>query len=617
MSPQSGTAGAEPTMATGTGQVFLITDCGSTTTKAVLIAPGKDGYRLVARGESPTTLAAPVADVVVGVLNAVAVAAESCGRQLLTGTADRLLSPASNTAGSDVYLSTSSAGGGLQMLVMGVVDSMTAASAERAALGAGAIVTDVIAFNDTDSVADQLARLRQLRPDMILLSGGVDGGSTDQVCALAELIALARPRPRLVPKGRLPVIFAGNRDAREAVAQRLGEVVDLVVVDNLRPVLEEENLAPARGQIHAQFMEHVMARAPGYRQLLRLCDVPVLPTPAAVGKMIQQLAVDRDQALLAIDVGGATTDVFTAGPDQLDRTVSANLGLSYSIAHVCREAGWDAVARWLPFALSPEELRNRVKNKMIRPTTLPESLADLALEQAVAREAIRLAFAQHRTAVTPLRGVQKSGRVADAFATGTAEAGAANIRDFDLILGSGGVIAHAPRRQQAALMLIDALQPVGVTELVVDSGFLLPHLGALTAVSVDAVRQVLVADCLLPLGVCVAPLSAPLHRITELAQCRLTTPDGCVTQQTLQSGELRRLPLPAGEEAELVVTPSPRVDLGVGRGRQVRQRVRGGTVGIILDGRGRPLILAADPERRQARLRAWYRALDLYPEEMG
>src|SRR6476661_122974 len=174
---------------------ILATDCGSTTTKAILIERGDDGYRLVVRGEAPTTVEAPFEDVTRGVLNAVREVEELAGRRILDG--DRILSPQKGDEGVDLYVSTSSAGGGLQMTVSGLVLQMTGESAQRAALGAGAIVMDVIALNDGRRPHEKIRRLRQLRPDMILISGGTDGGDVRRVTEMAELLVAADPKARL------------------------------------------------------------------------------------------------------------------------------------------------------------------------------------------------------------------------------------------------------------------------------------------------------------------------------------------------------------------------------------------------------------------------------------
>ena len=242
---------------------ILATDCGSTTTKAILIERRDDGYRLIARGEAPTTVEAPFEDVTRGVLNAVREVEELAGRRLLDG--DLILTPMQHGAGVDLYVTTSSAGGGLQMMVSGLVLQMTGESAQRAALGAGAIVMDVIALNDGRRPHEKIQLLRQLRPDMILLSGGTDGGDVRRVAEIAEILVAAGPTARLGAGYRLPVVYAGNEGAAGVVRELLDSRTALKVVANLRPALERENLRPARDAIHELFMEHVMAHAPGYR----------------------------------------------------------------------------------------------------------------------------------------------------------------------------------------------------------------------------------------------------------------------------------------------------------------------------------------------------------------
>jgi uncharacterized protein (TIGR01319 family) len=155
---------------------ILATDCGSTTTKAILIEKRGEEYRLVNRGEAPTTVEAPFDDVTIGVLNATRELEDLTGRQLIHD--GKILTPQQDEKrGVDLYLSTSSAGGGLQMMVMGVVRQMSAESAQRAALGAGAIIMDVIAIDDGRKDYQKIQRLRELRPDIVLLSGGTDRAS--------------------------------------------------------------------------------------------------------------------------------------------------------------------------------------------------------------------------------------------------------------------------------------------------------------------------------------------------------------------------------------------------------------------------------------------------------
>ena len=594
---------------------ILATDCGSTTTKAILIEKRGDEYQLIVRGEAPTTVEAPVEDVTAGVINAITEVEELAGRKLLDNGS--IMKPQNGDNGVDIYISTSSAGGGLQMMVAGVVRNLTGESAERAALGAGAIVMDVIASNDRRLPHEKIERIRHLRPDMLLLSGGVDGGTTSHVVELAEIIAAARPRPRLGIAYELPLIYAGNVDAREAVQERLQDVMALEIVDNLRPVLEREDLMPTRHKIQDQFLEHVMAHAPGYKTLIDWTDAPIMPTPGAVGEIIQTVSAQQAIEVVGVDIGGATTDVFSVFKNKeaepiFNRTVSANLGMSYSVSNVLAEAGLENVLRWVPFDIEIGDLRNRVKNKMIRPTTIPQTLQELILEQAIAREALRLAFEQHKQLAVELRGVQQQRTISEAFAQAESGQTLVNMLGLDMLVGSGGVLSHAPRRQQAMLMMIDAFQPEGITHLAVDSIFMMPQLGVLAQVNPEAATQVFERDCLIHLGTAVAPVGIA-NDGDECLTVQISGGGMSPVDENVPFGELRRYLLPSGEKATLKLQPSRRFDLGAGNGNAVEAEVMGGIVGLVIDTRGRPLEIPTDSAERVAQLTKWQTALDTYP----
>jgi uncharacterized protein (TIGR01319 family) len=589
----------------------LATDCGSTTTKAILIERVGEEYRLVVRGEAPTTVEAPFEDVTRGVLNAIREVEEVADRRILDG--ERIITPQEGKVGVDLYLSTSSAGGGLQMMVTGVVKSMTGESAERAALGAGAIVMDVIASNDGRLPHQKIQRIRALRPDMILLSGGVDGGTTRHVVELAEMLSAADPKARLGAFYQLPVIFAGNKDARDEVVKILGPKTALTVTDNIRPTMEVENLMPARHVIHDLFMEHVMAQAPGYKKLMSWTPVPIMPTPAAVGMIIETIARERGIDVLGVDIGGATTDVFSVFGGVFNRTVSANLGMSYSISNVLAEATVENVLRWVPMEIDETDLRNRIKNKMIRPTTIPQTLEELMVEQAMCREALRLAMIQHKALAVGLKGVQQTRTISDTFDQTSSGETIVDLRNLALIVGSGGVLSHAPRRQQAMLMMTDAFLPEGVTEMAVDSIFMMPQLGVLSTVHPPAAAEVFEKDCLIRLGTVVAPWGEgkegqPAFRV------RLALPSGEVVRE-MKVGDLELLPLEMSANA--VLEPEKNWDLGAGKGRPVERTLAGGVVGVLLDARGRrPFVLPGDRSKRVAALRRWNAAMGMYPEDL-
>ena len=222
--------------------------------------------------------------------------------------------------------------------------------------------------------------------------------------------------------------------------------------------------------------------------------------------------------------------------------------------------------------MDERELRNRVKNKMIRPTTIPQTLEALVFEQAVAREALRLAYVQHKEFATTLKGVQQQRTVGDTFSQETVGPDDRRQHEARSARGSGGVLSHAPRMHQTAMMLIDAFEPEGFTTLAKDSIFMMPHLGVLAQVHPQASLEVFERDCLIYLGTCVAAKGHgqagqavfPVHRsasatLNESGQ--------------MMCGDLRLLPLGEGETATVTIEPERGFDCGAGPGKTVEREV--------------------------------------------
>ncbi|MCI5064253.1 glutamate mutase L [bacterium] len=593
----------------------LVTDCGSTTTKALAFERRDDGWHQSFRGEAPTTVEEPVADVTVGVLNAFSEIQEVSGRRILNeAEAPPFLVREEGEVGSDLYLSTSSAGGGLQMMVSGIVHEMSVESAERAALGAGAIVLEAFSADDERDEHEIIERIRHLRPDIVLMAGGTDGGASEHVTEMAEMIVAADPRPRFGKTLRLPLIFAGNSAAAESVEEIFRDRAQISVVPNVRQTLSEENLRPAREAIHDFFLKHVMSHSPGYDKLLSWTPVPVMPTPAAVGDIVQEYAEQNKLSVLCADIGGATTDVFSVfsneeGEQIFNRTVSANLGMSYSIANVLVEAGAANISRWLADPLTEHEVRDRLRNKMIRPTSIPQTVDDLILEQAVCREALRLSLDHHRSLAVGLSGAQRQRGIADIFSQSASRYELVDLLKLDVVIGSGGVLSHAPNRLQAALMMLEGFGLQGITQLTVDSIFMMPHLGVFSSVHPEAATEIFSRDCLVNIAHSIVPIFPPKKSIRKL--CRVTFEKKEVKE--LLRGEFSLHQEFAHQEGILEVEPlSPSVDVGNGPGRAVQKHVTLGGFGLILDGRNRPQEWTEDSHIQQQKL---FESLQLYSSE--
>jgi len=596
-------------------EIMLATDCGSTTTKARLFRQVNGEYRFICTGEAPTTVEAPYEDVTMGLRNAVREVEELSGIKILSENGIVIRNNPEEKEGVDLYVTTSSAGGGLQMMVFGLTKAITGESAERAALGGGAIVMDVVSTDDGVMLYKKIERIRHLRPDMVLIAGGTDGGAFQAVVQLAEVLKMSEPKARFGDEYSLPVIYAGNVDARKDVKSTLEDKFALLIVDNLRPQVGLENTDPSRDAIQQLFMEHVMSHAPGYTKLMKWTPIPIMPTPMGEGMMFQTIARMWNINVIGVGLGGATTNVYSVFEGRFVRTVSANLGMSYSICNVLKQAGMQNVIRWMPFDIDEGNLSDILTDKMIRPTTIPQTLEELIIEHAVAREALSMGMTHHKFLARGLRGVKPAGsldELIDREVVGRQSY--IDMLRIHLIGGTGGLLSHAPRRVQSMMILIDGFQPEGVTRLVQDSVFMMPHLGVLSTVHPEAAMEIFDKDCLVRLGTCIAPRGLPEKEGEQILSVELTMPDGTARKENLSVGDIVLVPLPVGQ-AQAKITPNRAVDMGQGPGKEVTALVHGGVVGLIIDGRGRPLALPSDRKAMKELLLKWLMALDMYPRE--
>jgi len=174
------------------------------------------------------------------------------------------------------------------------------------------------------------------------------------------------------------------------------------------------------------------------------------------------------------------------------------------------------------------------------------------------------------------------------------------------------VLSHAPRRTQSMMMMIDAFQVEGITELAVDSIFMMPHLGVLSTVHADAATEVFEKDCLIRLGTSIAPVGKA-SKSGSLATIRIKGA-GINLNDVLKVGDIRRVELNQDATAEVVIEPARGIDVGAGPGQLVSQTIRGGVCGVVLDGRGRrPLTVATEAAARLKAADRWNQELEIYP----
>jgi len=558
------------------GESYLIVDIDSRTTKAILVERAAGGYRLAGISETETTMEAPVLDVATGVKTAIAGLENGTGKKILEG---------GRPSAAYRFMASSSTGGGLHMVVGGVTGIISGESAQRAALGAGALLMDQFSKDDGRPQFERVERLRSLKPDIMLMAGGTDGGAVAQVLEMAELVKAADVKPRFGEEYPLPFIYAGNVEIRDRVKKILGEDrYATKVVENVRPVINKENLGPAREGIYDAYMEHVIVHSPGYDELLGWTEEPLLPTQAAVGRLLYAYAEARGVNLIGVDVGGETTDVYSVLNGIFNRSLNADIGITYGIMNIVKETGLPNVMRWLPPEMKEREVRNTAGNMMLHEY---RSLSPIQrnVQAAVAREAVRLGMEKHRGIASRLKGSLVERTLSDMFHQAIEDT-IIDMSKIDVVVGKGRVFRDQTALE-SAMILIDSLELVGISEIMVDRSSIMPHLGSLLGVNRDAALQILFEESLKSLATCVAP-KGNAKEGEEAVTLRMMV-DGSEIVDSVKVGDIRVVPLGGDGEVKATFTPHRRLDLGAGRGRQVKKRVRGGEVGLILDAGGRPL----------------------------
>ena len=490
---------------------IVITDIGSTTTKSILIQLVEGKWQISEIQNVPTTVEKPVEDVTIGVERAVKKLEKVQQISILKKTDTKLAFNKSNA-----YFSTSSAGGGLQILVIGLTKFDTASSAERAAFGAGGVILDTFAIDDKRSALEQMQAMKMLKPDIILMAGGIDGGAIAPILRLGEILQIAEPKAKFTTSAKVPLIFAGNVDIHTYLEGLFHKKFDLHFVPNIRPTIQEENLLPAREKIHNLFMDNVMERAPGYLHIKKSVSDDIIPTPLGVMRSLQLISEEKDKNILCVDIGGATTDVFSNILGTFFRTVSANYGMSYSISNVLKAATYETIQCWISPTMDKTDALNYIADKMLYPTYTPNYDYEFIIEHAVGRAAIQMAKKQHfdmnfnTKKIGFLEKIKKQDieRLVEAFYIEKKEEKEKfHMYDFELIIGAGGIISHTRNKKQALSIILEGMRPQGVCEIWRDQYFISPHLGKLSEVKEDLAKKLLMKNCYEPLGIVFRPIT--------------------------------------------------------------------------------------------------------------
>ena len=386
----------------------------------------------------------------------------------------------------DYRLACSSAAGGLRMVACGLTPSLTEKAARMACLGAGAKVIRSFSYKLTE---EDVAEIAALAPDILLLAGGTDGGNEEVITHNASMLASC--------EADFPIVLAGNRNAA-AACKKLLDGRAVYQTENVMPRLDELNAKPVQEQVRALFLERII-HAKGLGPVADWMTAPLLPTPAAVLVALELLASGTDDTpgigeLVAVDLGGATTDVYSMAhgdPTMADtvlrgipepfakRTVEGDIGMRYSVHGVVEAVGIDRIARGS--GLPRERVEELVTHLSTHPDTLPDTPELAALDRTLASAAVMTAVARHAGSLETVYTSQGPTLVQ----TGK------DLCNVAHLIVTGGAIIHSPWSEDVAKSaLFDTKSPNSLrpkeADTYIDQRYVLASMGLLSQVFPEA-----------------------------------------------------------------------------------------------------------------------------------
>ncbi|RRR78240.1 MAG: hypothetical protein EI684_00585 [Candidatus Viridilinea halotolerans] len=590
----------------------LVAEVGSLVTRVTLVDQVEREFRLIGHAETMSTVEAPFSNALVGILEAAAQIGDLTGRQMLNAEGQLLMPQTNEQDGVNELVVTTSAAGTLSLVITAIAQDISARSAIHASRAIYSTLLQVVTLDDAVGQAvvgpaehswieRQVEGLLRLRPDLVLIAGGLDGGAVAAVKRLAHIVSLtavsasvdATSGQQREEMTRRPVIYAGNPAAVAAVTAALQERADLVVVENLRPSLEHAHLDPTRQALAQVYEQMVMPRLAGIGNLRSLSRTPVRSVAEVTGMMARFLAERTERRVLLVDAGASASMAFYAAPGRYHPTILGTTGTAFGLSTLLAAPGLAALKRWLPFPIEDSVLTERLLNKLLRPQLLPASREAIYLTHALACEALRATYA--------------------------ASSEVAAVGDFDWLLAAGGVLAHSPHHGLALLTLLNGIEPTGesdhpVVDVFLDTLGLLHTGGALAGLDAEAAITMLDRDMLrsVPLASVVTLLGA--GKPGEVAaQVELSAVKGKTQQVNVVHGEIVCLPLAQGQYGQLRITPAAGVRVGTAAPGEVLASpgadMAGSALGLVIDARGRPLRLPEAAAARYALLWRWLVAL--------
>jgi hypothetical protein len=502
------------------GNSLLVVDVGATTTRAAYFDVVEGVYRFIAAGQAPSTAESPYRDIGLGVRAAIESVQAVTGKSFLDGDRRLVMPSQADGSGVDSFAATLSAGPSIRTAIVGLLSDVSVESARRLAESTYSRIVERIDLSDRRRADEQIDALLRARPDLVILSGGTDGGASRSALKMLDTIGLAC---YLMPAEKRPAfLFAGNASLGEEVKSLMeGLTTNLHLSHNVRPSLEVEDLGPAMKDLAQANIAIRRKQINGVEELEGWSHGHILPTSYAAARMIRFLGSGGTGGALGVNIGASAISIAAGFGGELSLHTFPQFGLGENLAALLQNSKLEDFMRWLSLDIHEGAMRDAIYQKSLYPSAIPATPEDRVIAQAIARQALYLA----------MHAARKDFPASD-------HAPRHDLMPyFELIIASGAALTEGSAPGQNLLLALDAIQPVGITQIMLDRNDLLPMLGVAAEVNNLLPVQALESGAFQNLGVAVSVVSAAPYG-TPVLQARLNYGDRNETRIEVKQGSL-------------------------------------------------------------------------------
>ncbi len=538
-------------------------------------------YHLIASSEATTTAEVPFNDIREGVARGIDRIHQITGRHFYDEEGNFIIPMQADGSGIDHLVITFGFFPQVSVVSMGLLESISLESLNKLLESTQLNHLDQIGMNDSRKLEEIISLFTNKLPEMVVIAGGVNEGAARSLLRQLDMLLFSI---KLIPKEKRPyLIFSGNADFEPQIRESVADITNYQLTPNLRPSINQENLLPAYNMISRVHAEILGRKVGGFSQLSVNSISSPLPYSHAIQIMTRFLSLlskNKEKNVLYIDFGHEVIS-SSAGYDGRSTFLSTDYSFYHNLRMLLPKLNIGDVVKKSHEPVSEEEVKNYLWDLSLHPHTVPTTESHLAIEKALAGILIQDQYRQMLT----------------------------KWPDFPLeiqrVIVSGEIFRNHFGYGDSLLTIIDSLVPEGIATLYLDQQGILPVLGATAAINRYLPIQIMEGSAIALLAK-VIPIKSNAKPGTEIAVVITEFEDGTRIETKIEQGMIYRLPVPIGQMVNLVFEPKSKIELNpITKTFTKGYPIQGGLCGIVIDARGRPLMLPKDSQRRKEIQKIW------------